>query len=322
MYGYIYKTTNLINRKIYIGQKKSLIFLGNDYLGSVKYLKNAINKYGIENFEVQLIEKAETKQQLDELEKFYIKQFNSIDKNIGYNIANGAVGGDTYSGLSDEDKLIRNNKLKQSHKNRSPNYIKRVYIYKDDITKLINISELQEYLNLGWNRGRGIKFKQAMKDKNKNRICTEETRLKLKEAWINKTDEQMAVIRKKHSVATKLQMQNTPKEERIKRAKHAAEVKNNKNRVWVHKDEIHKFINKQELSNYINDGYILGFSELRKMNLSKSQQGKSKSKGFIYVYKNDICKRVDKTELVDYLNDGWQKGNLYLRGIERSERKK
>lgn len=38
MYGYIYKTTNLINGKIYIGQKKSEKFLGINYLGSGKRL--------------------------------------------------------------------------------------------------------------------------------------------------------------------------------------------------------------------------------------------------------------------------------------------
>ena len=38
MYGYIYKTTNLVNGKIYIGQKKSDVFLGDKYLGSGKKL--------------------------------------------------------------------------------------------------------------------------------------------------------------------------------------------------------------------------------------------------------------------------------------------
>lgn len=56
MYGYIYKTTNTINGKIYIGQKKSSEFLGVQYLGSGKILKSAINKYGVEAFIVEVIE--------------------------------------------------------------------------------------------------------------------------------------------------------------------------------------------------------------------------------------------------------------------------
>lgn len=39
MYGYIYKTTNLINGKIYIGQHKANKFLGQSYLGSGKRFK-------------------------------------------------------------------------------------------------------------------------------------------------------------------------------------------------------------------------------------------------------------------------------------------
>ena len=50
MYGYIYKTTNLLNNKIYIGQKKSNEFLHEKYLGSGKYLLNSIRKHGKENF--------------------------------------------------------------------------------------------------------------------------------------------------------------------------------------------------------------------------------------------------------------------------------
>lgn len=93
MYGYIYKTTNLINYKIYIGQKKSSIFLGDKYLGSGLYLNRAINKYGKEKFKVELITEADNKEELDNLEKYYINLYNSTDIEIGYNIANGAVGG-------------------------------------------------------------------------------------------------------------------------------------------------------------------------------------------------------------------------------------
>lgn len=56
MFGYIYKTTNLVNGKIYIGQKKSDRFLGNKYLGSGKILCSAINKYGADNFIVEMLE--------------------------------------------------------------------------------------------------------------------------------------------------------------------------------------------------------------------------------------------------------------------------
>ena len=68
MYGYIYKTTCLINYLIYIGQKKSSKFLCERYLGSGKKLRAAINFYGKENFKVELIDTAESKEELDSKE--------------------------------------------------------------------------------------------------------------------------------------------------------------------------------------------------------------------------------------------------------------
>lgn len=56
MFGYIYKTTNKVDGKIYIGQKKSDRFLENTYHGSGLYLLRAMKKYGKENFETCLIE--------------------------------------------------------------------------------------------------------------------------------------------------------------------------------------------------------------------------------------------------------------------------
>jgi hypothetical protein len=49
-YGYIYKTTNLINGKIYIGQHKGC--LSSHYIGSGKLIRWAINKYGKRNFRI------------------------------------------------------------------------------------------------------------------------------------------------------------------------------------------------------------------------------------------------------------------------------
>ena len=49
----IYKTTNLINKKIYIGQDTKN---NPNYLGSGKYFKYALKKYGKENFSKEIIE--------------------------------------------------------------------------------------------------------------------------------------------------------------------------------------------------------------------------------------------------------------------------
>lgn len=46
MYGYIYKTTNLLNGKIYVGQHKAEKFEPDKYLGSGTIFLEALQKYG------------------------------------------------------------------------------------------------------------------------------------------------------------------------------------------------------------------------------------------------------------------------------------
>lgn len=93
MFGYIYETTNLINGKKYIGQKTSNIFLAEEYLGSGKFIKRAIEKYGQENFKVRLIEKCDSKENLDEREIYWIAHYNAVKSKEYYNISKGGDGG-------------------------------------------------------------------------------------------------------------------------------------------------------------------------------------------------------------------------------------
>ena len=53
---------------------------------------NAIRKYGLENFTIEVIEECETLEQLNEREMFWIAYFNSKAPN-GYNLTNGGEGG-------------------------------------------------------------------------------------------------------------------------------------------------------------------------------------------------------------------------------------
>jgi hypothetical protein len=92
MYGYIYKTTNLINNKIYLGQRKGKFDA--TYFGSGLYLKRALEKYGINSFRIEVLIYAETREQLNNLEIEYIAKYRSLFPNEGmYNIANGGGGG-------------------------------------------------------------------------------------------------------------------------------------------------------------------------------------------------------------------------------------
>lgn len=101
-YGFIYITTNKINGRKYIGQRK---YYGNwqSYLGSGTILKNAFKKYGIEKFSKEIIENCSSKEELNKREKYWIDYYNVIEDKLFYNIAKGGNGGDTYSGLSEEE---------------------------------------------------------------------------------------------------------------------------------------------------------------------------------------------------------------------------
>ena len=89
--GYIYKTTNLINGKIYIGQHQSK---KNDdsYFGSGKILQNALKKYGIESFMVENIHWTTSIKKPNEAEIFFIAAYDSTNPKVGYNITQGGMG--------------------------------------------------------------------------------------------------------------------------------------------------------------------------------------------------------------------------------------
>lgn len=95
MIGYIYKTTNLINGKIYIGKHLATKF-SLSYKGSGAILKQAFKKYGKENFSCELIAEATTEEELNNLEAYWINYFNSRDPEIGYNIVEGGLGTSGY----------------------------------------------------------------------------------------------------------------------------------------------------------------------------------------------------------------------------------
>ena len=90
-YYHIYKITNFINGKIYIGRHYGTI--EDDYSGSGVLLFRAYKKYGKENFKKELIEINKSLEENQEREKFWISKLNSFQPN-GYNINKGGDGGD------------------------------------------------------------------------------------------------------------------------------------------------------------------------------------------------------------------------------------
>jgi len=90
----IYLLKNKINRKIYIGKTNNLykrLSAHKNDRRSITHLTNAIDKYGIDNFECQIIEENISKEKIKEKEIFYIKEFDSYKSN-NYNSTAGGDG--------------------------------------------------------------------------------------------------------------------------------------------------------------------------------------------------------------------------------------
>ncbi len=98
----IYKTTNLINGKIYVGQDKHN---NPNYIGSGDLIKRAITKYGKENFTKEILCVCENQLELDKQERYFINHLNSLNHEVGYNISVGGRNGTTLNRkLSPETK--------------------------------------------------------------------------------------------------------------------------------------------------------------------------------------------------------------------------
>ena len=184
MYGYIYKTTNLIDGMIYIGQKHATKFLGNSYLGSGKLLIRAVNKYSSDNFIVELLEEVATKEEMDSREIYWIKFYNATDHSIGYNISEGGnvnrtmIGkNNPFYGKTHSAETV--NKIKEANIGRVPwnkglskatdNRVSKysdslkgrmsacrntTWINNGSISKMIKKDQLDKYLADDWKEGR------------------------------------------------------------------------------------------------------------------------------------------------------------------------
>ena len=105
----IYKIENMINKKHYIGQSEDLEnrikehkYLMSKLKENNKKLNNDIAKYGIDNFEIHIVEFCKV-EELDEKEKKYIELYNSIEN--GYNTRIGGYDGRKYK--KDNNRIIR-----------------------------------------------------------------------------------------------------------------------------------------------------------------------------------------------------------------------
>jgi group I intron endonuclease len=191
----IYKTTNILNGKYYVGKD---INNSKNYLGSGVLLKRAIKKYGKENFTKEILEHCETLDILNEREKFWIKELNSII--LGYNLTDGGTGGDTFT------KNINKEEIREKLKKR---------IISEEVKK-IKIKNLKPFPSGESHPGFGKKQTEETKNKRKNTFLENGYTSPMKNK--NHTEESKEKIRNK-KIGIKLSNETKLKMSQLKKGK-------------------------------------------------------------------------------------------------------
>jgi len=118
---YVYKITNKINGKFYIGKTVNPLYVRfsqHKHLALKKkeniYFYNAIRKYGIESFQIELIETLDNNDKLTLRERYWIKKLNP-----DYNLSEGGEGNLGYRFTDEQRKYLSNakkgKKLSEQH---------------------------------------------------------------------------------------------------------------------------------------------------------------------------------------------------------------
>lgn len=329
MYGYIYKVTNIINKKIYIGQKKSKIFLGKNYLGSGKIIREAINKYGEDNFIVEMIDSADNREELDAKERYWIAKNNATDLCIGYNLAEGGEGGNTTSRLSiDRKKLIekkRRNTIFNKYKYLGAN--KNKIIVNNGIkNKMILKQDLAKFLDEGWllggkklnltpeeriNRQERNKQKKGKSNKNKGKIVIHKNN-QIKRINKNNLNDYLingwilgGITGKKVSLESRIKSSQS----------HKGKPGSNTGKILINNGKITKYIFKIDLEYWLNLGWKRGklpITDAHRKHLSEALKGKeiSWAKGSSYYTNGYKEKRIFESDVLYYISIGWRKGRI------------
>ena len=103
---YIYKFTNKINGKVYIGktndvERRKIEHLSKSKTDENNHFYNAIKKYGLDNFDLETVAECEDEDLAYTMESDYIAQYQSNDKLLGYN---STTGGEGLRGITEETR--------------------------------------------------------------------------------------------------------------------------------------------------------------------------------------------------------------------------
>lgn len=238
MFGYIYKTTDLRNSKIYIGQHKSSKF-DTTYYGSGVIIANLLKSNPIENFKCEIICECYSQEDMNEKEIYWISKYDSRNPQIGYNIASGGSFGDSGYHLGMLGKHQSDKQKEAAHKASS---------YKRNSATRAKMSKAK----IGNTNGRGNKGKEGAF---KGRHHTQETKDLLSCTMSN-------IVKDYHK--------NLTKEQKIQRSSNISKSKSGC--ICITNGEKNFYIQPSSINNYVDKGYYK-MSCIKYHKLIKEKQG-------------------------------------------------
>jgi len=165
----IYKTTNLLNGKIYIGQTRKN---NENYYGSGKLISKAIKKYGKDNFLKEILCRCNSLEELNKMEVYWISYYNSTNNDIGYNIEKGGAS-DHFVKNRKNNKYIFTQKHKENISKGSKNKI-ITKKHRENIAK--NHHDVSGEKNPMYNKKHSQTVKDFIKELNTGRVVSKDTR--------------------------------------------------------------------------------------------------------------------------------------------------
>lgn len=193
----VYKHTNNINNKCYIGITKRTLEerVYDGYGGSIKF-NNAINKYGWDNFTSTILEENLSLSEACKKEQYYIQKYNSIEN--GYNLSEGGIYGlhneSTKHKMSERMKgntLSKNYVWTEEAKNNVSIGLKKFY---DDPIKSAYVRKRQSEANKG--KVVSEETRKKTSEKLKGRTFSKETIEKMRQAALHRSKEHQEKINK------------------------------------------------------------------------------------------------------------------------------
>lgn len=321
----VYKHTNKINGKVYIGQTRygnnpiaRWGKTGNCYKNSF-YFYNAIKKYGWDNFEHEILYNNLTVEEANYYEQLEIEKYNSNNPEFGYNLN---TGGNNFLLNEEVKQRISVSKSTPEYREHISNLVKGlVVIHKENIEKRVHPEDVQQYLDNGWELGKSenskLALKQSLKNKSKEEKETQNNKIanslldyykenpvpkernvrrgeSIKKFW---DSEESVTVRE--SKSKKISKALTG----IKQNRDPTKGNKNKGRIKINNGIETKAIFPKELDKYLNNSWKLGYKD----RILPATTGK------ISITNGKQNKFILPEELKNYELQGWYKGKTYFK---------